>query len=41
MGKVHDLFLSCLLCYLWCLVGRSVQAVELFLLKHMGPTDVF
>lgn len=41
MGKVRDLFLSCLLCYLWCLASRSVQAVELFLLKHMGPTDVF
>lgn len=27
MGKIHDLFMSYLLCYLWCLVSRSVQTV--------------
>ena len=27
MGKVHDLFMNDLLCYLWCLVSRSVQTV--------------
>lgn len=27
MGKVRDLFMNYLLCYLWCLVSHSVQAV--------------
>lgn len=44
MGKVRDLFMNNLLCSLWCLLNRSVQTVQLLLLKllkHMGLTDVF
>lgn len=43
MGKGRDLFMNNLLHSSWCLLNRSVQTVQVLLLKllkHMGLTDV-